>query len=188
MVWKCSQCDENIDDQFDSCWSCGADKDGNPNPAFQIQDESSKTPFAAKGEHDSRGSFAPDRLSSGVSAIRAWSGPCIFAGYCLSAQHAAMAAIEGGPLDPTPYLGDASYHGWLMALHLTLSVLYFVAATKLFRLRRRPTFVAFDDSPDELRRLSSAVRSLCRSIGILAIVLAAIAVVFVTTALRRAAG
>jgi hypothetical protein len=25
-VWKCSKCDEEIEDQFDECWNCSKDK------------------------------------------------------------------------------------------------------------------------------------------------------------------
>ena len=27
-MWKCKKCSEKIEDEFDICWNCGADKDG----------------------------------------------------------------------------------------------------------------------------------------------------------------
>lgn len=27
-MWKCKKCSEKIEDEFDACWSCGADKYG----------------------------------------------------------------------------------------------------------------------------------------------------------------
>ena len=33
MNWKCPQCDEELDETFDSCWQCGTGCDGAPPPA-----------------------------------------------------------------------------------------------------------------------------------------------------------
>jgi len=29
-MWTCLKCKENIEDQFDACWSCGTKRDGTP--------------------------------------------------------------------------------------------------------------------------------------------------------------
>lgn len=29
-MWKCSKCNESVDNEFDSCWNCGTNKDGSP--------------------------------------------------------------------------------------------------------------------------------------------------------------
>ncbi len=34
-MWKCSHCDEPIDDQFDTCWNCGTSTDGTEDPGSQ---------------------------------------------------------------------------------------------------------------------------------------------------------
>lgn len=40
-MWKCQQCDERIEDPFETCWSCGTGKDGSPpEPAFEKMKES----------------------------------------------------------------------------------------------------------------------------------------------------
>lgn len=33
FMWKCSQCGEEVDDTFNSCWSCLTQKDGKPTPS-----------------------------------------------------------------------------------------------------------------------------------------------------------
>ena len=33
-MWTCSKCGENVEDDFEVCWSCGSNKDGTPNPEF----------------------------------------------------------------------------------------------------------------------------------------------------------
>jgi len=33
FMWKCTQCNESIEDLFDSCWKCGTGRDGSPPPA-----------------------------------------------------------------------------------------------------------------------------------------------------------
>ena len=34
QAWSCPNCPEKIDSQFDRCWKCGADKEGNNTPEF----------------------------------------------------------------------------------------------------------------------------------------------------------
>ena len=31
-MWVCSNCNEQLEDQFDSCWKCGTARDGTPPP------------------------------------------------------------------------------------------------------------------------------------------------------------
>jgi hypothetical protein len=33
-MWKCPQCGENVEDNFDVCWSCGTTKEGVVDPHF----------------------------------------------------------------------------------------------------------------------------------------------------------
>jgi len=33
-MWICSKCGENVEDDFEVCWSCGSNKEGTPNPEF----------------------------------------------------------------------------------------------------------------------------------------------------------
>jgi uncharacterized membrane protein YvbJ len=34
-MWKCRNCGEEIDDEFDACWQCGTDRTGQANPEFE---------------------------------------------------------------------------------------------------------------------------------------------------------
>jgi len=38
-MWKCSKCGENVEDDFEVCWSCGTNKEGMPNPDFVPEQE-----------------------------------------------------------------------------------------------------------------------------------------------------
>jgi hypothetical protein len=38
-MWICSKCGENVEDDFEVCWSCGAARDGTPNPEFVPEQE-----------------------------------------------------------------------------------------------------------------------------------------------------
>lgn len=33
-MWKCKQCNEEIEDTFDVCWNCGTEKDGTPSKSI----------------------------------------------------------------------------------------------------------------------------------------------------------
>ena len=37
-MWKCTQCQEDVEDNFDCCWKCGADEKGRVNPNFVTAD------------------------------------------------------------------------------------------------------------------------------------------------------
>jgi uncharacterized protein YbjQ (UPF0145 family) len=44
MTWKCHTCGESHEDQFDSCWKCGIEREGNGAvPDFEIQESRSFT-------------------------------------------------------------------------------------------------------------------------------------------------
>lgn len=34
-MWTCLKCGEGIEEAFEACWSCGADRAGRPDPAFR---------------------------------------------------------------------------------------------------------------------------------------------------------
>jgi hypothetical protein len=38
-MWTCSQCSEEIEDQFDSCWNCGATQAGIAIQDFEVEEE-----------------------------------------------------------------------------------------------------------------------------------------------------
>jgi hypothetical protein len=33
-MWKCPRCGEGVEDDFDVCWSCGSNREGQENPDF----------------------------------------------------------------------------------------------------------------------------------------------------------
>ncbi len=37
-MWVCSQCNEVMKENFDACWNCGASRNGEPDPDFQVED------------------------------------------------------------------------------------------------------------------------------------------------------
>jgi len=39
-MWTCKQCETQIADQFDACWKCGTDINGEAMPEFRHADES----------------------------------------------------------------------------------------------------------------------------------------------------
>lgn len=39
-MWNCPKCVERLDDDFDLCWQCGTDREGNEDAAFVSADES----------------------------------------------------------------------------------------------------------------------------------------------------
>lgn len=43
-MWRCSQCDESVDDTFDVCWNCGAAIDGTVNPGFRPEPDDPAVP------------------------------------------------------------------------------------------------------------------------------------------------
>lgn len=38
-MWKCEQCETQVDDQFDACWKCGTSVDGHVEPEFRHADD-----------------------------------------------------------------------------------------------------------------------------------------------------
>lgn len=38
-MWQCTKCREQLQDSFDTCWSCGTSKDGVENPDFRKADD-----------------------------------------------------------------------------------------------------------------------------------------------------
>jgi len=34
-MWKCPQCSEEVEEDFDVCWNCGTDREGQPDEHFQ---------------------------------------------------------------------------------------------------------------------------------------------------------
>jgi hypothetical protein len=50
-MWTCLKCKENIENQFDACWSCGTKRDGTPpgKPPEKVPVLSPDAPTATKG-------------------------------------------------------------------------------------------------------------------------------------------
>ena len=67
-MWKCSKCKEKIEDNFDSCWSCGTTRDGS----------APTEPFEKVSPVPSKSSSA--RRSSGTSPGRHFTFVGIFVG------------------------------------------------------------------------------------------------------------
>jgi hypothetical protein len=44
MSWHCPKCGEDVDDDFDLCWSCGTSPDGTEDPGFVTADEADPIP------------------------------------------------------------------------------------------------------------------------------------------------
>jgi hypothetical protein len=38
-MWECLECGEEVDEDFDVCFNCGADRNGEPDPAFVHADD-----------------------------------------------------------------------------------------------------------------------------------------------------
>lgn len=38
-MWSCPRCDEELDDDYDLCWSCGTSRDGIEDPDFRTADD-----------------------------------------------------------------------------------------------------------------------------------------------------
>ena len=47
-MWKCSNCKELIDDQFDTCWNCGTRTDGTHEPSFARDPDAADAPKQAE--------------------------------------------------------------------------------------------------------------------------------------------
>jgi hypothetical protein len=39
-MWQCTRCDEECEDSFDNCWSCGVERDGSASAAILVSPES----------------------------------------------------------------------------------------------------------------------------------------------------
>jgi hypothetical protein len=57
-MWNCPNCREEVDDDFDVCWNCGADIHGEVDPSFRHADATDDEPAAV----------ATDRLAGSVYA------------------------------------------------------------------------------------------------------------------------
>lgn len=52
-MWRCANCDEQVEDHFEICWNCQLTKDGTPQPIFEEKAEAAKailTPHLYPGE------------------------------------------------------------------------------------------------------------------------------------------
>jgi hypothetical protein len=50
-MWRCTNCNEEVGEEFNACWSCGTGRDGTPNPTFQkVQDAPQEEPEYLEGE------------------------------------------------------------------------------------------------------------------------------------------
>ena len=44
-MWQCIKCRENVEDNFDVCWSCGTSRDGAEDPEFRKADDVPPAPL-----------------------------------------------------------------------------------------------------------------------------------------------
>ena len=69
-MWKCKKCGETVEDQFDSCWKCSADKAGASTVSPEVIEEITKE---VREYHESAQARYPAlRLMAGVYKILAW--------------------------------------------------------------------------------------------------------------------
>ena len=43
-MWRCSNCNESVEDTFDVCWNCGAAADGHVNSDFEAEPDDPTVP------------------------------------------------------------------------------------------------------------------------------------------------
>ena len=69
-MWKCKKCGELVEDQFDSCWKCSADKAGSATVSSEVIEVIKKE---AKDYNESAHLRYPAlRLMAGIYKILAW--------------------------------------------------------------------------------------------------------------------
>ena len=51
-MWKCQNCNEQVEDNFDVCWNCGTKMDGRIDEEFQsvVVDDSDETGIVAESQ------------------------------------------------------------------------------------------------------------------------------------------
>jgi hypothetical protein len=48
-MWRCSKCGKTLEDNFDTCWSCGTSQNGIEDPAFRPEEGASDEPTTQDG-------------------------------------------------------------------------------------------------------------------------------------------
>jgi hypothetical protein len=68
-MWKCSKCDEECEDTFDSCWNCGTERGGSPPVAAQVLPEQSGLLAEPSNIASSRPSSTPKPSKRGGRSV-----------------------------------------------------------------------------------------------------------------------
>lgn len=122
-MWKCKKCGEMVEDQFDSCWKCSADKTGastvSPEVIEEIEEE-------AKGYNESaRAQYPALRLIAGVYKILAW---LVAIGTLICIIMLAISRETSGVLLFVAFLGGAV--GFVTLLAASESIMVFIDIEK----------------------------------------------------------
>jgi len=64
VMWTCPKCSEDIDDEFDVCWNCGTDTEGNVDPEFETADAPNDEPIVVEAWDTERLRSSPLTISN----------------------------------------------------------------------------------------------------------------------------
>ncbi len=118
-MWKCKKCGETVEDQFDSCWKCSADKAGAPTVSPEVIEEI-KT--EAREYHESaRARYPALRVMAGVYKILAW---LVAIGAIISIIMLATSRETSGVLILVAFLGGAV--GFVTLFAASESIMVFI--------------------------------------------------------------
>ena len=78
-MWACPKCGEQIEDQFEACWSCGTRQDGtDPDESFQeaadgrVPEKTPLTKVCPKCNGEMAQGFLPDQTDSKSRVVQRW--------------------------------------------------------------------------------------------------------------------
>jgi len=63
-MWTCPKCSEEIDDEFDVCWNCGTDTEGNVDSEFETADAATNEPIIVEDWDTERLRSSPLTISN----------------------------------------------------------------------------------------------------------------------------
>lgn len=78
-MWTCPKCREEIDDEFDTCWNCGTDPEGNVDSEFETADAPTNEPLVVRSWDTERLQSSPLTISSVNYGVGAMATPLIIA-------------------------------------------------------------------------------------------------------------
>jgi hypothetical protein len=71
-MWKCNNCREDNEDNFDMCWSCGADKKGALNKDFDTSESVQESTYNEKGVIEFKKSYETATLIAQLTSAIGW--------------------------------------------------------------------------------------------------------------------